>query len=326
MTNNHPLYQPLPDFLASCWIGNEKLDGLQAVVLALAEGSRTLGAKIRGGMLEDVIGSTGEVNVQGEIVQKLDALASDTFVDKLSTCGRVAAIGSEEIAETVIVGDDPEHQYLVQMDPLDGSSNIDVAVSIGSIFGVWKRKGKEPVDDAAMLKSGDEQVAALYTVYGSCTKLVLATADNVQGFTLDPRDRVFRLTNPDIRFPGENTYYSTNEGNFKNWDEGTQNAICSLRREYSLRYVGCLVTDFHRNLLKGGIFLYPGTPKNPEGKLRLMYEANPLGFIAEQAGGAASSGTQRILDIQPQDLHQRTPLIVGKREVVEQTVSIIQGG
>ena len=325
MTNDHPLYQPLPDYLATCWIGDEKLDGLQAVVLALAEGSRTLGDKIRGGMLEDVIGSTGEVNVQGEIVQKLDALASDTFVETLSSCGRVAAIGSEEIAETVIVGDDPKHRYLVQMDPLDGSSNIDVAVSIGSIFGVWKRESNEPVDDSAMLKRGNEQVAALYTVYGSCTKLVVATAENVQGFTLDPKDRVFRLTNPDIRFPGDNTYYSTNEGNFKSWDEGTQHAICSLRSEYSLRYVGCLVTDFHRNLLKGGIFLYPGTSKNPEGKLRLMYEANPLGFIAEQAGGVASSGTQRILDIQPRDLHQRTPLIVGKKEVVERTVSIIQG-
>ena len=325
MTKDEHLYQPLPDFLASCWIGSEELDGLQAVVSAIAEGSRTVGAKIQGGMLEDVIGSTGEVNVQGEIVQKLDALASDTFVNTLSTCGRVAAIGSEEIAETVIVGDDPEHRYLVQMDPLDGSSNIDVAVSIGSIFGVWKRNANEPVGDSAMLKSGNEQVAALYTVYGSCTKLVVATVDSVQGFTLDPRDQVFRLTNPNIRFPGENTYYSTNEGIFKNLDEGTQKAISWLRGEYSLRYVGCLVTDFHRNLLKGGIFLYPGTRKSPEGKLRLMYEANPLGFIAEQAGGAASSGTQRILDIPPEDLHQRTPLIVGKKEVVERTVSIIQG-
>ena len=146
-----------------------------------------------------------------------------------------------------------------------------------------------------------------------------------RGLPLIRETRWFRLTNPNIRFPGENTYYSTNEGNFKNLDEGTQKAISWLRGEYSLRYVGCLVTDFHRNLLKGGIFLYPGTRKSPEGKLRLMYEANPLGFIAEQAGGAASSGTQRILDIQPEDLHQRIPLIVGKKEVVEQTVSIIQG-
>ena len=324
MTNDHPLYQPLPDFLASCWIGAEELDGLQAVVLAIAEGSRTLGAKIRGGMLEDVLGSTGEVNVQGEIVQKLDTLASDTFVDTLSTSGRVAAIGSEEIEKTVIVGDSPEHSYLVQMDPLDGSSNIDVAVSIGSIFGVWKRNVDVNVSESSLLKKGKEQVAALYTVYGSCTKLVFATAGCVHGFTLHPRDQVFRLTNPNICFPATNTYYSTNEGNFKNLDEGTQKAITWLRGEYSLRYVGCLVTDFHRNLLKGGIFLYPGTRKNPDGKLRLMYEANPLGFIAEQAGGMASSGTQKILEIPPQDLHQRTPLIVGNRDVVERAVSIMQ--
>jgi len=326
VTKDEHLYQTLAEYLTSRWNGSQELDGLQAVVLAIADGSRTLRAKIQGGMLEDVVGSTGEVNVQGEIVQKLDTLASDTFVNTLSTCGRVAAIGSEEIAKTVIVGEEPQLRYLVQMDPLDGSSNIDVAVSIGSIFGIWKRNANEAVEDSAMLKSGNEQVAALYTVYGSCTNLVVATAESVQGFTLDPRDQVFRLTNPNIRFPGENTYYSTNEGNFKNMDEGTQKAISWLRGEYSLRYVGCLVTDFHRNLLKGGIFLYPGTRKNPEGKLRLMYEANPLGFIAEQAGGAASSGTQRILEIPAQDLHQRTPLIVGNKDVVERTVSIIQGG
>ena len=325
MTKNEYLYQTLPQYLAHGWTGSPELEGLQAVVTAIAEGSQTLGAKIQGGLLEDVIGSTGEVNVQGEIVQKLDALASDTFVKTLNSCGRVAAIGSEEIAKTVVVGDDPDRRFLVQMDPLDGSSNIDVAVSIGSIFGVWQRKANEPVEDSAMLKSGMEQVAAVYTVYGSCTKLVVGTAESVQGFTLDPRDQVFRLTNPNIRFPEDTTYYSTNEGNFKHLNDGTQKAISWLRGEYSLRYVGCLVTDFHRNLLKGGIFLYPGTLKNPEGKLRLMYEANPLGFIAEQAGGAASSGSQRILEIQPQDLHQRTPLIVGPRDVVERTVSIIHG-
>ena len=325
MATDEPLYETLAEYLSSCWGGSQELQGLQPVVLAIAEGSKILGAKIQGGMLEDVIGSTGEVNVQGEIVQKLDALASDTFVNTLSDSGRVAAIGSEEIEKTVIVGDDKDHRYLVQMDPLDGSSNIDVAVSIGSIFGVWKRHENEAVSDSSLLKKGREQVAALYTVYGSCTKLVFATTRSVQGFTLDPRDQVFRLTNPNIRFPENTTYYSANEGNYKNFHEGTQNALDGLRAEYSLRYVGCLVTDFHRNLLKGGVFLYPGTPKNPNGKLRLMYEANPLGFIAEQAGGAASSGTQPILDIPPQDLHQRTPLIVGNKDVVERTVSIMQG-
>ena len=325
VAKDEPLYETLADYLSSCWGSSQELVGLQPVVLAIAEGSKTLGVKIQGGMLEDVIGSTGEVNVQGELVQKLDALASETFVNTLSDCGRVAAIGSEEIEKTVIVGDDKDHRYLVQMDPLDGSSNIDVAVSIGSIFGVWKRNGNEALNDSSLLKKGREQVAALYTVYGSCTKLVFSTKRSVQGFTLDPRDQVFRLTNPNIRFPESTTYYSANEGNYKNFHDRTQNAISWLRGKYSLRYVGCLVTDFHRNLLKGGVFLYPGTRKNPEGKLRLMYEANPLGFIAEQAGGAASSGTQDILDIPPQDLHQRTPLIVGNKDVVERTVSIMQG-
>ena len=320
------LYQTLAEFSAACWKGSQKYDGLQAVISAIADGSQILGGKIQGGMLEDVLGSTGEVNIQGEIVQKLDSLASDTFVRTLSNSGHVAAIGSEEIADTVVVGDGPQYRYFVQMDPLDGSSNIDVAVSIGSIFGIWKRNAKERVEESSMLKKGNEQVAAAYTVYGSYTKLVVATREGVQGFTIDPKDQVFRLTNLNIRYPDENTYYSTNEGNFKSLDGGTQKAISWLRDTYSLRYVGCLVADFHRDLLKGGIFLYPGTPKSPEGKLRLMYEANPLGFIAEQAGGAASSGSQRILDIQPQDLHQRTPLIVGNKDVVERTVSILQGG
>lgn len=326
MVNDEHLYQTLAHYTASCWRGSQDLDGLQTVVSGISEGSKTLAAKIQGGMLTDVLGSTGEVNVQGEIVQKLDALASDTFVNTLSNCEGVAAIGSEEIENSVLVGDAPQHRYLIQMDPLDGSSNIDVAVSIGSIFGIWKRNANELIGDSSMLKRGNELVAAVYTVYGSCIKLVVATRGSVQGFTLDPRDHEFRLTTPNIRIPRENSYYSTNEGNFKSLDSGTQKAIQWLRESYSLRYVGCLVADFHRNLLKGGIFLYPGTRKSAEGKLRLMYEANPLGFIAEQAGGAASSGKERILDVQPRDIHQRTPLIVGNKDVVDRVVSIIQSG
>jgi fructose-1,6-bisphosphatase I len=238
----------------------------------------------------------------------------------------VAAIGSEEIEETVIVGDSPAHRYLVQMDPLDGSSNIDVAVSVGSILGIWKREANEKVTDTTLLKKGQEQVAAVYTVYGSCTMMVVATRGSVQGFTLDPTDETFRLTYPNIRIPEKNSCYSTNEGNFKGMDLGTQKAVEELRNTYSLRYAGSLVADFHRNLLKGGIFLYPGTVKSPEGKLRLMYEANPLAFIAEQAGGTASSGKKRILDIVPQKLHQRTALIIGNKDIVERTVAVINNG
>ena len=212
------------------------------------------------------------------------------------------------------------------MDPLDGSSNIDVAISIGSIFGIWKRDPAEAIGDASLLRPGREQVAAVYTVYGSSTIMVVATRDGVQGFTLNRPEKMFQLTHPDIRIPDEVSCYSTNEGNFNTLDGATQMAVLALRESYSLRYVGSLVADFHRNLLKGGIFMYPGGAGSPEGKLRLMYESNPLAFVAEQAGGAASSGEQRILDIQPERPHQRTPLIIGNRDAVEQTVAIMKGG
>ncbi len=320
------MFKTLAEHSASSWKGSQDYDGLEAVVSGVAEGALRIQAKVRSAVLAQAVGTTGKTNVQGEVVQILDTFSSETLVDTLRQCGRVAAIGSEEIEETVIVGDSPAHQYLVQMDPLDGSSNIDVAVSVGSILGIWKRQPDEQVTDATLLKKGKEQVAAVYTVYGSSTMMVVATRESVQGFTLDPNDGIFRLTNPDIRIPEKNSCYSTNEGNFKDLNAGTQRAVKELRDAYSLRYVGSLVADFHRNLLKGGIFLYPTTTKSPAGKLRLMYEANPLAFIAEQAGGAASSGKERILDIQPKKLHQRTPLILGNKDVVERTIEIMNSG
>jgi fructose-1,6-bisphosphatase I len=317
------MFQTLTEYSTASWKGSKEFDGLEAVVAGIAEGAQQIQAKVRAAVLAHAVGTTGETNVQGEVVQILDTFSSETFVETLTHCGRVAAIGSEEIEETVIVGDTPTHQFLVQMDPLDGSSNIDVALSVGSILGIWKREANEKVTDVTMLKKGSEQVAAVYTLYGSCTMMVVATSESVQGFTLDPMDGTFRLTNPNIRIPGKNSCYSTNEGNFKWLDSGTQKAVEELRNTYSLRYVGSLVADFHRNLLKGGIFLYPSTKKNPEGKLRLMYEANPLSFIAKQAGGAASSGKEPILDIQPQKLHQRTALIIGNKDVVQRTVGVM---
>jgi fructose-1,6-bisphosphatase I len=317
------MFQTLTEYAVSSWKGSEEYDGLDAVVAGIADGAQQIQAKVRAAVLANAVGVTGETNVQGEVVQILDTFSSETLVNTLTQCGRVAAIGSEEIEETVIVGDSPAHQYLVQMDPLDGSSNIDVAVSVGSILGIWKRQANEKVTDSTLLKKGNEQVAAVYTVYGSCTVMVVATREGVQGFTLDPADGIFRRTNPDIRIPKNNSCYSTNEGNFKGMDRGTQKAVEELRNTYSLRYAGSLVADFHRNLLKGGIFLYPGTVKSPEGKLRLMYEANPLAFIVEQAGGAASSGKERILDIEPLKLHQRTALIIGNKDVVERTLSVM---
>lgn len=300
--------------------------GLEAVIMAIAEGARRIQQQVQQAALTDALGITGEVNVQGEIVQRLDTASSDTFVETLSQSGHVAAIGCEEIEDPVIVEGEVADGYIVLMDPLDGSSNIDVAVSIGSIFGIWKRKPGETVNDDSLLRPGNEQVAAAYVVYGSSTVLVLATEDNVCGFTLDTESGTFAVTHPDIKIPADCPYYSTNEGNNKVLDEPTQRAIGLLRDKYSQRYVGSLVADFHRNLLKGGIFAYPADTNRKDGRLRLMYEANPLGYVAEQAGGAASTGYARILDIIPKELHQRTPLILGNKDVVEATVSVISGG
>ena len=300
--------------------------GLEAVIMAIAEGARRIQQQVQQAALTDALGVTGEVNVQGEIVQRLDTASSDTFVETLSQSGHVAAIGCEEIKNPVIVEGEVADGYIVLMDPLDGSSNIDVAVSIGSIFGIWKRRPGETVNDDSLLRPGNEQVAAAYVVYGSCTVLVLATEDNVCGFTLDTESGTFAVTHPDIKIPADCPYYSTNEGNNKVLDEPTQRAIGLLRDKYSQRYVGSLVADFHRNLLKGGIFAYPADTNRKDGRLRLMYEANPLGYVVEQAGGAASTGYVRILDIIPKELHQRTPLILGNKDVVEATVSVINGG
>jgi len=321
LTNPSP--QSLTDYMHTAWRDIPNLEGLSSVVSNIALGVQAIQAKVQLATLANVIGTTGEVNVQGEVVQILDEAASSTFVDVLSKSGKVAAIGCEEIETTVIVGDDDDKSYLVQMDPLDGSSNIDVAISIGSIFGIWKRTPNEPLSESAMFRPGNEQVAAVYAVYGSSTMLIVAVKGSVQGFTLDPGSRDFLLTHPDVVLPEKCPYYSLNEGNFKKLPGTTQDAIAHLRDTYSLRYVGSLVADFHRNLLKGGVFVYPGDLESPQGKLRLMYEANPLGFIAEQAGGAASSGDSRILDIAPKTLHQRTPLIIGNAAVVQQIASMI---
>jgi fructose-1,6-bisphosphatase I len=293
--------------------------------MAIADGSRKVQEQVQQASLADALGTTGETNVQGEIVQRLDEASSNIFVETLSQSGHVVAIGCEEIENPVIVEGNVADGFIVLMDPLDGSSNIDVAVSIGSIFGIWQKNPGETVNDASLLRKGNEQIAAAYVVYGSSTVLVLATKNNVRGFTLDVSTGSYAVTHPNITIPADCPYYSTNEGNSKVLDEPTKEAIGLLRDKYSQRYVGSLVADFHRNLLKGGIFAYPADINRKSGRLRLMYEANPLGFVAEQAGGAASTGYERILDITPTELHQRTPLILGNKDVVESTVSVISG-
>ena len=318
-------HRSLDEYVSSAWAGDDAVRGLDAVMTAIADGASQVRSLVQAAGLADVLGTTGEINVQGEVVQRLDTAGSDIFVRTLSDSGVVAGIGSEEIEDPVVVGETDDHRYLVQTDPIDGSSNIDVAVSIGSIFGIWRRQPGVAVTEGSLMQRGSEQVAAAYVLYGTSTVLVMAVHGSVQGFTLDSSAGVFRLTHRDIRFPEKCEYYSINEGNFNLLDDATQRAVTALRPAHSLRYVGSLVADFHRNLLKGGIFLYPADRKSPDGKLRLMYEANPLGFIAEQAGGAASNGRERILDIQPERLHQRTPLVLGNRDVVEQAVGTIGG-
>ena len=316
----------LADYSYAAWAGNPACQGLGGLVTAIAEGTKLVQEKVQAAAIAEVLGTTGDVNVQGEVVQILDQQSSDIFVEVLAKSGVVSAIGSEEIAEGVELAHEDSRRFAVLMDPLDGSSNIDVAVSIGSIFGIWKRQAHENATAGTLLRPGNEQIAAVYTVYGSSTVLVVATAAGVDGFTLNTANGVFELTHPKIRLPAKCQYYSVPDGYYKNWDEPTRAAATRLRDSYSLRYVGSLVADFHRNLLKGGVFWYPADNKSPNGKLRLMYEANPLAFVAERAGGAGSSGQERILDIQPESLHQRVPLMLGPADVVEQTVSILQSG
>ncbi len=323
MTNHQ---ETLSHYLDRGRSNNEHTDGLDAVIKAIAGGGAMIQSLVRDAATASVLGSTGEVNVQGEIVQKLDSLASETFIRMFVDSGRVAAVGSEEEEKGVMMGDDDDSSrtYVVLMDPLDGSSNIDVAVTIGSIFGIWHKDPEEILGSGTLLKSGNKQVASAYVIYGSSTVLVVATVGRVNGFTLNTKSGEFLLTHPDINIPSKCEYYSFNEGNVGKWDEKMQKVAAHLRTSYSQRYVGSLVADFHRNLLKGGVFLYPGDAKNKQGKLRLMYEANPLGFIAEQAGGRASSGSIPILEIQPEKIHQRVPLIIGNTSVVHTVLKILE--
>jgi fructose-1,6-bisphosphatase I len=288
----------------------------------------------RAGLL-DVLGATGEVNVQGEVQQKMDALAHSEFVRALRRGGECCLIGSEEHAEAIpLEGDRPgeDGRYIVLLDPLDGSSNIDVNVSVGTIFSVYRLpEGIEPTLEAALMP-GSEQCAAGYVVYGSSTILVYTTGQGVNGFTLDPSIGEFILSHPDIRTPETGTMYSINEGNYHSFEDGLKRWIkwCqeedrATRRPYTTRYIGSFVSDFHRNLVKGGIYIYPASSRSPEGKLRLMYEANPMAFIVEQAGGVASDGRQRIMTKQPRALHQRTPLYIGSRAMVEQVERFLRG-
>ncbi|MBC6366482.1 class 1 fructose-bisphosphatase [Algoriphagus sp. AK58] len=270
--------------------------------------------------LANIGGAFGQTNVQGEEQQKLDVIANIRFMRALSKGGEVCAIVSEE-EDAVIDLQNNSGKYVVAIDPLDGSSNIDVNISIGTIFSIYRRKSPigSPIQLEDIMQPGREQVAAGYVLYGSSTMLVYTTGCGVNGFTYENSLGEFFLSHPDIQAPKTGNIYSINEGLQLEWENGISAYIQSCKNQkMQSRYIGSLVADFHRNLLKGGIYLYPATLKNPSGKLRLLYEANALAFIIEQAGGKASDGKQRILDIQPESLHQRTPLLIGSVQLVEE--------
>lgn len=288
----------------------------------------------KAGLIDDILGAQGETNIQGEEQQKLDVVADKQFIKVFETGGEVCGIASEENDDFMAFETEfsKKGKYVVLFDPLDGSSNIDVNVSIGTIFSVYRRIS--PIGTTAtledMLQPGHKQVAAGYVLYGSSTMLVYTTGHGVNGFTLDPSIGEFCLSHPQMKMPEQGRIYSMNEGNLYISGQGLQDYIrfCqendkSTGRPYSGRYIGSLVADFHRNLIKGGIYVYPGTTNAPAGKLRLLYECNPLALIAEQAGGLATTGEQRVLDIVPTALHQRIPYIAGSKKMVEKLQSCL---
>lgn len=286
--------------------------------------------------LADITGAASSENIQGEQQQKLDVFANERFISALAQRGIVCGIASEE-EEQIIKFEETKNlngKYVVLMDPLDGSSNIDVNVSVGTIFSVYRRVSPvgSHVTQEDFLQPGNKQVAAGYVIYGSSTMLVYSTGNGVNGFTYDPTIGVFGLSHPNLRVPADGTIYSVNEGNYINFPEGVKKYIkycqeedTSTNRPYTSRYIGSLVSDFHRNLIKGGLYLYPSSGRYPDGKLRLLYECNPMAFLIEQAGGKAiSSPGQRILDIEPTELHQRCPLFVGSPNMVDKLEQFIR--
>ncbi|MCI5057229.1 MAG: class 1 fructose-bisphosphatase [Flavobacteriales bacterium] len=300
---------------------------LSSLLSAIRLAAKVVNREVNKAGLVDILGSHGEENVQGEEQQKLDVYANEKFMNALRAQGEVCGVASEENDDYIVFDDENTYngKYVVLMDPLDGSSNIDVNVSIGTIFSIYRRVSPAPgpatLED--FLQPGTEQVAAGYVIYGSSAMLVYSTGNGVNGFTLDPSIGVFCLSHPDMKFPETGKIYSINEGNYVHFPEGVKKYIkyCQesdpgTRRPYTARYIGSLVADFHRNLIKGGIYIYSGITRSPNGKLRLLYECNPLAFLTEQANGFASNGFQRILEIKPTELHQRTPFFVGSKDMV----------
>lgn len=291
---------------------------LSQLLRDIALSAKIVNREINKAGLINIVGAIGTQNVQGENQQKLDVLANIRFTRALKKGGETCAIISEEEEEMIDLAS-KSGRYVVAIDPLDGSSNIDVNVSIGTIFSIYRRKSSVggPISEHDYLQKGNEQVAAGYILYGSSTMLVYTTGNGVNGFTYEPSLGEFFLSHQNMSIPVNGKIYSINEGSYNSFENGVKNYIDFCRdNNYSGRYIGSLVADFHRNLLKGGIYIYPKTKNSPNGKLRLMYECNALAFIVEQAGGSATDGSQRILDIQPTEIHQRVPFYVGSKDMV----------
>jgi fructose-1,6-bisphosphatase I len=300
----------------------------------IATAAKIVNREINAAGLVDILGASGNINVQGETQKKLDIFANDMFITALKGGGECCAIASEENEKIVSFQNEFSRsgKYVVAIDPLDGSSNIEANVSIGTIFSIYRRiSDTGNVTTRDLLQPGTSLVAAGYIVYGSSTMLVYSTGKGVNGFTLDPSVGIFCLSHPNMTFPYTSNIYSINEGNYIYFPAGVKKYIKFCQqddpetyRPYTSRYIGSLVSDFHRNLVKGGIFLYPSTVRNPSGKLRLLYECSPIAFIAEQAGGKATDGSRRILELIPEDLHQRTPFFAGPSIMVDKLEECIR--
>jgi fructose-1,6-bisphosphatase I len=325
----------LSRFIAQKQIVDQKAGGELACLLAqIGLVGKLIAQDLRRAGLSDILGTTGEVNVQGETVKKLDAIANETFLKAFHQSEHVCALASEEMEKPVLLPENwPQAQYMLLFDPLDGSSNTDCNMPLGTIFSVVKSKHKDrmPTMDE-LVCNGTEQVAAGYLLYGASTMLVYTIGQGVHGFTLEPGIGEYLLSHEQIHIPDRGKIYAVNEGNYHQWPEGTKKYFDYLKikdtatgRPYSGRYSGCLVADVHRILLGGGVYLYPGELNKPEGKLRLLYEGNPLAWLIEQAGGKASTGTTRILDVEARQLHQRVPFVIGSANDVRDAEEFIQG-
>ena len=310
---------------------------LSNLLYDLCLAAKIISRQVRRAGLSDILGEMGTTNVQGELQQKLDVFANETVRHSVQHTGRICIMGSEEDENPVPVPPGkPAGKYVLLYDPLDGSANIDVNVSIGTIFSIHRRvspKKTGPGTLADCLQRGRKQIAAGYILYGSSTMLVYTTGSGVHGFTLDPTIGEFLLSHPHIRTPEVGKYYSVNESHWDQWTPGVQRAVAAFKNgdgagkgrveAKNARYIGSLVADFHRNLMSGGVFLYPADTRSPQGKLRLLYEAAPLAFVVEQAGGLATDGGQPILDLAPATLHQRTPLVIGSKADVDFATEVI---